>query len=365
MKKVITLFFFIGWLCTLQAQYEFRMVKDCHCSGVKNQGRTGTCWSFATSSFLESELMRMGKPEYDLSEMYFVRTIYKDKALNYLLRQGKAQFSQGGLSHDVIRAFSKAGAVPEEVFAGRAPGEIMHDHTEMANVLKGMLDALVQQKHISAKWQKAFEGVLDAYLGRPPGEFEYGGKTYTPRSFAASLGINPDDYLNFTSYTHHPFGETFVLQIPDNYSNGSYYNVPIDDLVSIVEYALDQGYSVAWDGDVSEEGFSSKNGIAVLPLDASRTDLFERPGPEMEVTQDMRQATLLNYSTTDDHLMHITGMAKDQNGKKYFYVKNSWGAVSPYQGYVYMSEPYFRLKTVSIMVHKNAVPDRVKKGIGD
>ncbi len=365
MKKYLLIFISIAVMGNLTAQYEFTMVHDCNCTPVKSQGKTGTCWSFATSSFLESELMRIGKPEYDLSEMYFVRTIYQKKAMNYLMRQGKAQFSQGGLSHDVISAFREGGALPEEAFSGKgSEEEISHDHSEMANVLKGMLDALIKQKKISERWRTGFVAMMDAYLGTPPESFSYQGKSYTPKSFAASLGLNPDNYISFTSYTHHPFDEEIILEIPDNYANGTYFNVPIDDLIAITENAVKKGYSVAWDGDVSEKGFSSKNGIAVMPITSNRDDLFEQPGEEIAVTQELRQKTFFEHSTTDDHLMHITGVAKDQKGVKYYYTKNSWGAISPYQGYVYMSEPYFRLKTVGLMVNKEAVPDRIRKRLG-
>ena len=364
MKKYILLVITLFAMQSLQAQYEFSMVHDCNCSPVKSQGNTGTCWSFATSSFLESELMRLGKPEYDLSEMYFVRTIYQDKAENYLLRQGKAQFSQGGLSHDVINAFKAGGAVPEEAFSGKLFEEVKHDHSEMANSMKGMLDALIKQRRISDKWRAGFIALMDAYIGTPPEEFEYNGKKFTPASFAKNLGIDPDDYISFTSYTHHPFDEKIILEIPDNYSNGTYYNVPMEELVAITVHAVKNGYSVAWDGDVSEKGFSSKNGIAVMPTKPKRENLFEQPGEEVKVTQELRQKTFFDYSTTDDHLMHITGVAKDQNGTRYFYTKNSWGAISPFQGYVHMSEPYFKLKTVGMMVHKDAVPTDIRKRLG-
>ena len=348
----------------LFAQYEFTMTSDCHCTSIKNQQNTGTCWSFATSSFLESELIRMGKKDYDLSEMYFVRQIYKDKSQNFLLRQGKAQFGQGGLSHDVIAAFMEGGAVPESVYSGKLPGDYLYDHTEMETALKGMLDALSAQKRISQNWTGAVSGILDAYMGAVPATFKVDGKEYTPATYAASLGINPDDYVSFTSYTHHPFYKQFVLEIPDNWANGSYYNLPIEDLVAIATYAVENGYSVAWDGDVSEKGFSAKNGVALLPVDEKREDIFKKPGEEVAVSQALRQETFSNYSTTDDHLMHITGLAKDQNGTRYFYTKNSWGEISPYNGYVYMSEPYFRLKTVGMMVNKKAVPVEIRKKLG-
>jgi bleomycin hydrolase len=365
MFKNFLIIVFSAIACTgLQAQYNFTMTSDCNCTSIKNQQNTGTCWSFATSSFLESELIRMGKTEYDLSEMFFVRQIYQDKSQNYLLRQGKAQFSQGGLSHDVISAFKKGGAVPESVYSGKLPGDQIHDHSEMENALKGMLDALTKQKRISQKWDASVAGIMDAYMGSVPARFTHNGKEYTPQSFAASLGINPDDYVSFTSYMHHPMYQKCVLEIPDNWSNGWYYNVSVSDLVTITEHAIKNGYSVAWDGDVSEKGFNAGKGLAVLPPDEKREDLFTTPGEELAVSQEMRQETFMNYSTTDDHLMHITGTAKDQNGAKYFYTKNSWGEISPYQGYVYMSEAYFRMKTVGLMVHKNAVPQEIRKKLG-
>jgi bleomycin hydrolase len=365
MKKAIIII-----CCTLastwaMAQYQFTLTSDCNCTSIKNQQNTGTCWSFATSSFLESELIRMGKKEeFDLSEMYFVRQIFMDKAQNYVYRQGKAQFGQGGLSHDVTRAFMEAGAVPESVYSGKLPGEYMHDHSEMEVALKGMLDVITQQKKPTSKWMASVSGILDAYMGRVPEKFTVNGKEYTPQTYATTLGINPADYVSFTSYTHHPFDQQMVLEIPDNWANGTYYNVPFTDLVAISKNAISKGYSVAWDGDVSEKGFSASKGVAVLPYDEKREDLFTKPSEEVAVTQEMRQTTFTNYSTTDDHLMHITGTAKDQSGTNYFYVKNSWGEISPYSGYVYMSEPYFRLKTVGIMVHKDAVPAEIRKRLG-
>lgn len=365
MKKSFFLLLSIFAAQCLLAQYQFTLTSDCNCTSIKNQQNTGTCWSFATASFLESELIRMGKTEeYDLSEMYFVRQIYQDKAQNYVYRQGKAQFSQGGLSHDVISAFTKAGAVPESVYSGKLPGEYMHDHSELEVALKGLVDVITKEKKPTNKWTAAVAGILDAYLGRAPEKFTVNGKEYTPQSYAASLGINPSDYISFTSYTHHPFDQKMVLEIPDNWSNGSYYNVPINDIVTITKNAITKGYSVAWDGDVSEKGFSAGKGMAVLPVNEKREDLFTQPGEEVAVTQALRQSTFNDFSTTDDHLMHISGTAKDQNGTTYFYTKNSWGEISPYSGYLYMSEPYFRLKTVGIMVHKDAVPTEIRKRLG-
>ncbi|MBI1223937.1 MAG: aminopeptidase [Bacteroidetes bacterium] len=365
MKKSILFILTIFTSQFLLAQYQFTLTSDCNCTSIKNQQNTGTCWSFATSSFLESELIRKGKQEeYDLSEMYFVRQIYKDKAQNYVYRQGKAQFGQGGLSHDVIQAFREAGAVPESVYSGKLPGDFMYDHSELEVALQGLLDVISKEKRPTNKWMAAVAGILDAYLGSVPEKFIVKGKEYTPQTYAASLGINPDDYVSFTSYTHHPFDQKMVLEIPDNWSNGSYYNVPIADIVAITKNAISKGYSVAWDGDVSEKGFSASKGVAVLPINEKREDLFTNPGEEVAVTQALRQSTFTDFSTTDDHLMHISGTAKDQNGTNYFYVKNSWGEISPYSGYIYMSEPYFKLKTVGIMVHKDAIPADIRKRLG-
>ncbi len=353
--RIAFLLTFLLWAVLLPAQYEFTVDKDCRHTSVKSQDRTGTCWSFATTSFLESELLRMGKGEHDLSEMFTVRTIYEDKARNYILRQGKANFGQGSLAHDVLRAVSLAGVVPQEVYSGLLPGQKRYDHSEMEAVLKGMLDGVLKGKHPSPYWPDAFRAVLDVYMQPVPEHFNYRGKSYTPRTFAESLGISPDDYISFTSFTHHPFYTSFVLEIPDNYSNGSYYNLPLDELVAVVDEAIAKGYTVAWDGDVSEEGFSARAGLAVLPADPDRSDLFTRPGEELKVTQDMRQQGFMDFSTTDDHLMHIVGMAHDQNGTKYYIVKNSWGKIGPYGGVVYISEAYFRMKTIAVTMHKSAV----------
>ncbi len=347
------------------SKYIFTKDKTVECTEVKSQDRTGTCWSFATASFLESEAIRMGKgdSQMDFSEMYVVRKVYQDKAMNYILRQGKANFSQGSLSHDLINIANNYGMVPESAYAGKLEGDKIHNHIEMEAILKGMLDGVLKQKRPSKKWKKAFEAILDVYLGEAPEKFTHNGKTYTPKSFASEMGVKASEYVNFTSYTHHPFYEDFVLEIPDNYSNGSFYNVPLEDLEKITDHALSNGYSIAWDGDVSEKGFSSKNGIAVLPIDEKREDLFNKPGVEKQVDQEMRQETFENYSTTDDHLMHLTGTAKDQKGTKYYLIKNSWGEISEHKGFIYMSDPYFKLKTVSIMVHKDAIPDSVKAKI--
>lgn len=364
MKNAFLTIQFLLMTIVLFGQYEFKVEKLLECTPVKSQDNTGTCWSFATSSFIESELIRMGKPAIDLSEMYAVRNIYKDKARNYILRQGKANFSQGSLSHDVIRAFNMFGAMPESVFSGIQPGDQKHDHAEMEAAMNGFLIGVLKNTNkISNKWKQAVAGILDAYLGEAPEKFLFQGKEYTPESFAKSLSINTDDYISITSFSHHPFYEEFILEIPDNYSNGKFFNIPVDELQRVVEQALQAGYTVAWDGDVSEKGFSAKNGIALMPTDLARTDLFSEPGQEEKVTQAMRQDNFENLTTTDDHLMHLVGIAKDKKGNSYFIVKNSWGEISDYKGYLHMSIPYFRMKTMSIMVHKNGIPADIAKKI--
>lgn len=338
------------------AQYEFTPEVQIACTEVKSQDRTGTCWSFSTISFLESELIRMGKYPHDLSEMYIVRNTYKDKAQNYLFRQGKANYSEGSLSHDVMRAYKKHGIVPEAIYSGKLRPDTVHNHGKLVEESKKLLDNWLKNKEGLTTWRTDYEKVLAKHIGTVQEEFTYLDKSYTPSTFANSLGINPDDYITLTSYTHHPFYESFILEIPDNYSNGSYWNIPMEELMLTIDSALYKGYTIAWDGDVSEKSFSARSGIAVLPKDVKRKDLFDEPSEELVVTQALRQETFENFSTTDDHLMHLVGIAKDQKGTKYYITKNSWGKISDFEGYLMMSEPFLQLKTVGIMVHKESIP---------
>lgn len=341
------------------AQYQFEVEKSLPCTSIKNQQRTGTCWSFATSSFLESEVQRSSNKSLDLSEMYAVRAIYLDKARNYLLRQGKANFSQGSLSHDVARAIEMAGAIPESIYDGKLNPEDVHDHSEMEKIMKSALDTYLTSKSLSDKWENVINSILDVYMGEVPKSFKVEGNSYTPRTFADHLNLKMDDYISITSFSHHPFYKKFVLEIPDNYSNGSYYNIPLEELTEIVDQAIAKGYTVAWDGDVSEKGFSARNGIAVLPEEPTRETLFSEPGKEIRVTQQNRQTNFENLSTTDDHLMHLVGTAKDQYGTKYYIIKNSWGEISAYEGYLYMSEAYFKMKTIAVMINRDVLPTSI------
>ncbi len=351
--------------------FVFDVVASVETTPVKNQARTGTCWSFATTSFLETELMRMGKGPLDISEMFFVRMNYPYKVRNYVRMHGSAAMGQGSLGGDVMRAVRLFGIVPETVYEGRRYGADEHDHGELHGVLKAAADALIGQRQpLSPVWPDAIDGILDAYLGEPPETFSYDGRTYTPREFALELGVDPRDYVELTSFSHHPFNEWFPLEIPDNWARNESYNVPLDQLIALIDGALERGYSVAWDGDVSERSFCQGSGVAVLPVQswAERTEeerqkLCAAPEPEIAVTQDVRQRWFDDHSSTDDHLMHLTGLARDTNGTTYYITKNSWGETGPEDGYVYMSESFVRAKTISVIVHRDALPATLRQQI--
>ena len=344
--------------------YKFKNVKEIKNTPVENQQATGTCWSFATTSFIESELIRMGKESLDLSEMYFVRYAYLDKADNYIRLHGSANFGQGGQAHDVINVVKKYGFVPEDVYKGLNYGSEIHDHSELEPVLKGFLDGLIKNSKLSQVWEKAYTAILDIYLGAEVGSFDYKGKSYTPAEFSRNMNFDPDNYIELTSYNHAPFYSEFILEIPDNWSFDCYYNIPVDDLVRVVDNAMDKGYTVCWDGDVSEKGFKHTNGVAVIMAEGKTVDVeAASPAPVEEkiITQELRQECFDNYSTTDDHLMHLIGTAEDQDGKRFYLTKNSWGEKSnTLGGKLYMSVPYIRLHTIAILVHKDAIPEDIK-----
>lgn len=365
--------------------YNFETISDLKTTSVKNQESTGTCWCYAATSFLESELLRMGKPEYDLSEMFTVRNTFFEKGIKYFRFDGMTNFSEGGQAHDVLLMIKKYGIVPESAYDGLKYGSKYHIHGEMVAALKGMLDGINKNSNrkITPVWPSAYNAVIDTYMGAIPENFTYEGKEYTPASFTASLDINPDDYIELTSYEAYPFYTEVELEIPDNWAHSRYYNVPVDDLIAITNNALKNGYTVCWDGDVSEEGFNHGGGLAILPTDQPELMInseiskwqtlsakerknqmysFESPVPELKVTDKNRQETFNSRQSTDDHLMHFTGMVKDQYGTIYYKTKNSWAETSnPLGGYLYISEPYCRMKTVAIMLHKDALPKDIKK----
>ncbi len=347
--------------------YIFTDTIDLQATPVISQGVTGTCWSFSTSSFLESEIARLTGKMVDLSEMYTVRNTYPAKAENYVMRQGKAQFSEGGLAHDVINSVTRYGLAPNSAYTGLTLTDTKHNHAEMVAVIHSMLDTYIDNpgRTLSEKWKTAVDKVLDVYLGENINSFAYEGKTYTPKEFADAMKIVPSDYVTLTSFTHQPFYKSFILNIPDNFSNGAMYNVPLDEFVSNIDNALSNGFTVTLDCDVSELSFSSKHGVAVIPDNESNKKLAVL-GPEQEktITQQYRQDEFENYNTTDDHLMHITGKATDQNGNVYYKVKNSWGTDSErtkYDGYIYMSAPYIRLKAISVLMHKDGLSETTAK----
>jgi bleomycin hydrolase len=364
------------------------MVKQLPATSVKNQYRSGTCWSYSAISFLESELLRLGKDTFDFSEMFCVRSCYEDKAGMYVRYHGNKAFGSGGAAHDVTYVFKNYGIVPEEVYNGLVIGETKPIHGEMDAVLKGYLESVTKNanKQLTPVWFKGFIGILDAYLGSVPEKFRYKGKEYTSKSFQESLGLNLDDYVELTSFSHHPFYSKFILELEDNWLMDEVYNLPLDEMMQVIDNSIMNGYTVVWGSDVSEKGFSWKTGVAVVPEKATQETAglekdkweklsdnekdkllykFEKPIPEKVITQEMRQLEFDNYQTTDDHGMQITGIAKDQNGTKYYYVKNSWGTDgNPYIGYFYASESYVRLKTMDLMVNKNAIPKDIRKKLG-
>jgi bleomycin hydrolase len=368
--------------------YTFTPKIDIPTTSVKNQYRSGTCWSFSGISFLESELIRMGKGEYDLSEMFVVRNAYMEKARKYVRFQGEFNFGAGGAFHDVTHVLKNYGMVPEKAYPGLLEGESNHIHGEMDAVSRAFVEAVIKNrnKKLSPVWDEALAGILDAYLGDYPETFIYEGTEYTPQSFANSLNIDPDDYVEIGSYTHHPFYEKFIIEIPDNWMLDYVYNVPLDEMMAVIDYALENGYTVAWGSDVSEKGFSWKNGVAIIP-DDDLTDLegtekerwekltdkekkdalysFEGPVKEKTITQELRQEAFDNYQSTDDHGMEITGTATDQEGNLYYKVKNSWGYEEHiYEGYFYASAAFVAFKTIDIMVHKDAIPEDIREKLG-
>ena len=366
--------------------YQFTPIKEVPCTPVKDQYRSGTCWSFSGLGFLEAELLRLGKPAVDLSEMFVVYHAYSDKAVKYVRLHGSLNFGAGGAFHDVTNVIKEYGIVPEEVYTGLNYGEEKHVHGELDRILLDNIKAVVENpnKKLSTAWRDNLNSTLNSYFGELPEKFNYQGKEYTPQSFATEfVGLNMDDYVEITSYTHHPFYSKFIIEVPDNWSWDQVYNVPLNELSEIIDNAVNTGFTVAWAADVSEKGFlTSQKGVAVIPVvdkanmtDAEinkwekltdklkNEDLYKltKPGKEKLITQELRQIDFDNYQTTDDHGMLIVGTAEDQLGTIYYKVKNSWGNYNDYEGYFFASKPFVQYKTMSIMVHKDAIPKNIRK----
>ncbi len=367
--------------------YRFTTVVNQKVTPVKNQAATGTCWCFATTSFIEAELLRQGKGEYDLSEMYIVRQKYMNQLDDNYLRRGKGNISQGSLSPSWVTAFNQIGIVPEEAYTGINYDSPTHNHKELTTYMEAIAAEAIKMRHRSPEYFELMNSLFDIYMGKLPESFTYKGKQYTPKSFAASLDIHTDDYVMLTSFTHRPYYREFEIEVPDNWEHARMYNLPLDELMAAADHALRNGYTVLWDGDVSEKGFSFKNGVAINPETEQTEDLkntdfarwnkmdaqerlaeaykFAGPCPEVNVTPDIRQQGYEAFVTTDDHLMHLTGIATDQNGTRYYITKNSWGtARNDFGGYLNMSESYVRAKTIYIMVHKDALSKEMRQRIG-
>ncbi len=405
MKKIMFALVFVGFSASFSlaqygysepatnnegSEYKFSKIAHLDATPVQSQGYTGTCWSFSALSFFESELMRKGNENPDLlSEMYIVRKAYESKAEKYIRMDGKINFSEGGAFHDIPYVIRNYGIVPLEVYDGLNYGSEKHNHSELFAVLDGAVQGLLghmkngRSKTLTSAWKPALNGILDAYLGEDIKEFELNGKKYTPKSYAQAIGLNMDDYVSLTSFTNHEMNAECMLEIPDNWAWGKSYNVSLDDLMLAAEYALKNGYSLAWGADVSEKGFSFSNGLAINPVDAAtievsgsdnknfsdagadkKSNAFKTPVPEVDVTPEIRQEGYDNKTTTDDHGMHIVGLFKDQNGTRYFLVKNSWGTGNYPEGYLYVSESYFKWKTINIYLHKDGLSKNMAKKLG-
>jgi bleomycin hydrolase len=354
--------------------FKFTDVINLENTSVKNQGSSGTCWSYSTNSFLESEMIRMGKEPVALSEIFSARNAYVEKGKNYVRMHGAVSLGDGGALHDVINMFRQYGAVPQVNYTGLNYGTKINKFGEMGAITTAVLEAVVKNpnKTLTPNWQKAYTAVIDSYLGQVPEKFDYKGKSYTPQTFAKQVvGINPDDYVELSSFNDHPFYSKFTLLVQDNWSFDQVYNVKVNEITDIIDNALKNGYSVAWATDVSEKSFSYKNGVAYIPAkpydemnEQEKTAMFSEPKPEMEITQENRQLAFDNYETTDDHGMHIVGLTKDQNGREYYIVKNSWGVTNDYKGYLYVTKNYVKYKTTAFLLNKGGIPAAIRKNLG-
>lgn len=367
----------------------FTIVKENPITSVKDQNRSGTCWAYSTLSYFESEILKSTGKTYDLCESFVANKDYMDRAIQVVRYHGDMQFSQGGSAYDVYYVLKNYGICPENAmpFPGSLYGDSLNNFNEFFSLLEPYVEGIATNKasKISNQWKVGFQGILDAYLGKCPENFTYEGKNYTPKSFASSLGLNMDDYVTVTSYTHHPFYSQFVVEVQDNWRNPASYNLPMDEMMQIIDNAVMNGYTVAWGGDVSEPGFT-RDGLAYM-IDAKkmqslqgsdmarwlglsaakRRNLIDSLGcnvPEVQPTQEMRQERFDNWELTDDHGMLIYGIAKDQNGKEYYMVKNSWGEAGKYKGTWYMTKTFIAANTMDYMVNKNAIPANIRKKMG-
>ena len=365
-------------------KYEFTTIKELPTTSIKNQFRSGTCWCYAALSFVESEILREKGDSLDLSEMFVVGKSYRDRAVKYVRLDGHLNFGAGSSFGDVLHVIEDYGIVPQEAMPGMNYGTEMPEQAELDAALKGYVEAIAKNpnKKLTTAWLNGFDGIVAAYLGDYPSEFEVNGKKYTPESYRDALGFDVKDYVNLSSFTHHPFYEQFIIEVPDNWRWDTAYNLPIDELMEVMYNAIDKGYSIAWGSDVSEKGFT-RSGIATMPVEKKKAaagsdqekwvgksteENKEEAKPELPeeviATQEMRQDGYDRKTTTDDHGMHIYGLAQDQNGTKYFMVKNSWGEAGKYKGIWYASDAFVRYKTLNIVVHKDALPKDIKKKLG-
>lgn len=354
--------------------FKFTDVINLANTSIKNQGSSGTCWSYCTNSYLESEMIRLGKQPVELSQIFSARNTYIEKGKNYVRMHGAITLGDGGALHDVINMYAKYGALPQEIYTGLNYGTSKNKFAEMGSLIEGVLSAVVKNPNgeLTPNWMKAYTAVIDSYLGEVPENFNYKGKNYTPQTFAKEIvGINPADYIEISSFTDSPYYAKMTMMVPDNWSLDQIYNVKLNDMTNIIDNALKNGYTVAWASDVSEKSFSWKNGVAYVPnknmedmTAEEKENMFNGPKAELEITTELRQKAFDNYQTTDDHAMHIVGLAKDQTGKEYYIVKNSWGTTNDYKGYLYVTKNYVKYKTTAFMVHKAAIPAEIAKKMG-
>lgn len=356
---------------SLNSRFEFKEEINLPTTSVKSQGSAGTCWSYSGNSFLETEMIRNGQQPVDLAEIFTARQVYLGKARNFILFNGNLGLGDGGETHDVLNIFRKNGAMPQQAYTLEDYGKGVIKSSEFQEGFKAILDGYVKNPSKNPSWVQDINAYMDEKLGKLPETFEYQGKSYTAKTFAKEVvGIDPADYLEFTNYKDSPYYEKMVLPVPDNWSYDMVYNVPMTELTDIIDYALSKGYTIAWSSDVSEPYFSWKNGVAFVPdLDLNnispeqKKTLFDGPTPEKKVTEDLRLEGLYNLTTTDDHAMQIVGLAKDQNGREYYKVKNSWGESNDYKGFLYVTKAYVQLKSTGILLHKLGVPKTTKQKI--